>query len=167
MKQQNVDIVTRALSAVEQRDTDTLRALYHPQIEFHWQPGLPYSGAWAGAEVIEMQRRFRAVWHPLQPTEESRRMDFQVVATGDDGCVIVQYCLKGLDAQGHRFETLTLADYQVRDGLFARARMYYDDLLGLIAFLERAGAMRGDHLTSVSDRPGDRRSAPQPGSHST
>jgi ketosteroid isomerase-like protein len=166
MTQQNVEIVTRALSAVEQRDAQTLRTLYHPQIEFHWPPGLPYSGAWAGAEVIEMQRRFREVWHALQPTEESRRMDFQVVAVGDDGCVIVKYRLKGVDAQGHRFETLTLADYQVRDGLFARARMYYYDLLGLTAFLERAGAVRCDHPASASDRPGRGHSAPQPGPRS-
>jgi ketosteroid isomerase-like protein len=166
MTQQNLEIVTRALRAVEQRDAQTLRTLYHPQIEFHWPPGLPYSGAWAGAEVIEMQRRFREVWHPLQPTEESRRMDFQVVAVGDDGCVIVKYRLKGVDSQGHRFETLTLADYQVRDGLFARAQMYYYDLQGLIAFLDQAAAARVGQAKPSGDGSGPGLSMPQPGPRS-
>jgi ketosteroid isomerase-like protein len=140
MTQHSVEIVTQVLTAVERRRGDRLAALYHPQIEFHWPPGLPYSGSFVGAEVAQMQRRFGEVWFPLQPTEEIRRMDFQVVATGDDGRVVATYVWKGIDGQGRRFESLTLADYRVRDGLFARAQMYYYDLLGLINFLQQAAA---------------------------
>lgn len=85
-----------------------------------------------------MQRRFHTVWHPLQPTDRERRLDFSIVAAGDDGAVVARYRWKAVDALGRRFETLTLGEYQVRDGLFARARMYYYDLPGLIAFLEQA-----------------------------
>jgi ketosteroid isomerase-like protein len=140
MTQHSVEIVTQVLTAVEQRRGDRLAALYHPHIEFHWPPGLPYSGSFAGAEIAQMQRRFGEVWFPLQPTEETRRMDFQVIATGDDGRVVATYVWKGIDTRGRRFETLTLADYQVRDGLFARAQMFYYDLTGLISFLEQAAA---------------------------
>lgn len=140
MTPHSVEIVTQVLKAVEQRRGDLLAALYHPQIEFHWPPGLPYSGSFVGAEVADMQRRFGAVWFPLQPTEETRCMDFRVIATGDDGRVVATYVWKGIDGQGRRFQTLTLADYQVRDGLFARAQMYYYDLTGLIGFLEQAAA---------------------------
>lgn len=140
MTPHSVEIVTQVLTAVEQRRGDLLAALYHPQIEFHWPPGLPYSGSFVGAEVADMQHRFGAVWFPLQPTDETRRMDFQVIATGDDGRVVATYVWKGIDGQGRRFQTLTLADYQVRDGLFARAQMYYYDLTGLIGFLEQATA---------------------------
>lgn len=143
MTQQSVDVVTRVLTAVEQRQTDGLRALYHPQIEFHWPPGLPYGGGFVGAEVGAMQQRIREIWDPLQPTEERRRMDFRIVGTGEDGRVFVNYLWKGMDAQNCRFETLTLAEYQVRDGLFARAQMYYYDLLGLIAFLKQAATQDG------------------------
>ena len=140
MSLQSVEIVTQVLAAVEQRRGDRLAALYHPQIEFHWPPGLPYSGTFVGVQVAQMQRRFHEVWSALQPTEEVRRMDFQVIATGADGRVVASYRWKGIDRQGRGFETLTLADYQVRDGLFARARMYYYDLPGLIDFLDQAAA---------------------------
>lgn len=142
MKPRSVDVVTQVLAAVEQRQADRLIALYHPQIEFHWPPGLPYSGRFVGAEVARMHRLLGEVWFALQPDEETRRMDFEVIATGDHGRVVVRYRWKGIDAQGGRFETLTLADYQVRDGLFARAQMYYYDLPGLIRFLEQANAAR-------------------------
>jgi ketosteroid isomerase-like protein len=163
MTQQSIDIVTRVLTAVEQRQTDSLRALYHPRIEFHWPPGLPYGGSFVGAEVGEMQRRIREIWYPLQPTEERRRMDFRIVATAEDGRVVVNYLWKGVDAQNRRFETLTLAEYQVRDGLFARAQMYYYDLLGLIAFLELAASARGLHPAAAGDETGHGRAASKPG----
>jgi hypothetical protein len=51
--QHNVKIGARALRAVEQRGTHTPRAPHHPQIECHWPPDLPYSGVWAGADVVE------------------------------------------------------------------------------------------------------------------
>jgi ketosteroid isomerase-like protein len=163
MTQQSVEIVTRVLTAVEQRQTDSLRALYHPQIEFHWPPGLPYGGSFVGAAVAGMQKRFREIWDPLQPTEERRRMDFRIVATGQDGRVCVNYLWKGVDALNRRFETLTLAEYQVRDGLFARAQMYYYDLLGLVAFIEQAAAARGLHPATAGDETGHGRAASTPG----
>ena len=140
MTQHCEEIVTQVLIAVEQRQGDRLAAFYHPEIEFHWPPGLPYSGNFVGAEVAQMQRGFAEVWFPLQPTDESRRMDFEVIATGNDGRVVATYVWKGIDRQGGRFQTLTLADYQVRDGLFARAQMFYYDLTGLITFLKQAAA---------------------------
>jgi ketosteroid isomerase-like protein len=143
MSQHSVEIVTQVLTAVEQRQADRLIALYHPQVEFHWPPGLPYSGSFVGAEVMPMHRRFGEVWFPLQPTQEFQRMDFRVIATGDDGTVVVSYRCKGVDTQGCCFEAPVIGDYQVRDGLFARARMYYYDLPGVIAFLARAAALRG------------------------
>jgi uncharacterized protein len=65
-------------------------------------------------------------------------MNPRVVATSDDGHVIVHYIWKGLDTEGRRFESETLADYQVRDGQLARAQMFYYDLPGMISFLDGA-----------------------------
>jgi ketosteroid isomerase-like protein len=133
-------VVLELLHAIEERHNDRITELYHPQIEFHWPPGLPYSGDFKGPAVAEMNERFAATWMPLQPTEETRQMDPRVVATNDDGRVIVHYVWKGLDAAGRRFATETLADYQVRDGRLARAQMFYYDLPGMIAFLDGARA---------------------------
>jgi ketosteroid isomerase-like protein len=135
------EIVMDALHAVEERQRDQLAALYHPEIEFNWPPGLPYSGRFTGPAVEEMTQRFAATWVPLQPTEETRRMRPQILAMGENGRVIVNYLWKALDTKGRRFETEVLADYQVRDGRLARAQMFYYDLPGMIAFLRGAGAL--------------------------
>jgi ketosteroid isomerase-like protein len=136
--QKNANVVLQILHAIEERQLDRLSTLFHPEIEFHWPPGLPYSGDFKGPAVAEMNERFAATWMPLQPTEETRRMNPRVVATNDDGRVIIRYVWKGLDSNGRRFATETLADYQVRDGQLARAQMFYYDLPGMIAFLDRA-----------------------------
>ncbi|MEO8409543.1 MAG: nuclear transport factor 2 family protein, partial [Propionivibrio sp.] len=122
--QPDVDVVTRTLLAVERRQAEALMTLYHPRIEFHWPPGLPYSGTFKGRQVQEMSRLFAEVWEPLQPTEETRRLDFCIVATGDEGRVVARYTWKALAPGGQRFETPTLAEYRVRDGRLASATMY-------------------------------------------
>jgi ketosteroid isomerase-like protein len=91
-----------------------------------------------------MNEAFAQIWFPLQPDAETRRMDPRVLATGNDGRVIVNYLWRGLHPRGRRFETETLADYQVRDGRLARAQMFYFDLAGMITFLEEAEVARGD-----------------------
>ena len=133
----NADIVLRAISAVEGRRLDDVRALYHPDIEFHWQPGLPYGGDHSGPAVAAMDRTFADTWIPLQPDAETRRMDPQVVAA-TDGHVVVSYMWRAKDQRGARFETETLAHYQVKDEKLRYARMFHYDLPGLLAFLDRA-----------------------------
>jgi uncharacterized protein len=137
-RQESASFVLDMLHMIEERQLERLPDLYHSEIEFHWPPGLPYSGDFSGPAVAKMSERFAATWMPLQPTEETRRMDPRVVAAGDDGRVVVNYMWRGRDAEGRHFQTETLADYQVRDGRLARAQMFYYDLPGMIAFLERA-----------------------------
>lgn len=130
-------VVLAALEAVEWRRIDKLHQLYHPEVEFHWQPGLPYGGDFSGPAMATMAELFARTWEPLQPDAETRRMDPVVVAAaGDD--VVVNYVWRGLDGQGNRFETPTLAHYRVANGKLREARMYYYDLVGLIGFLENA-----------------------------
>jgi ketosteroid isomerase-like protein len=136
--QENARVVMEVFRAIENRELERLQALYHPEIEFHWQPGLPYGGSFSGPAVAGMSEAFYKTWFPLQPGEDTRRMDPRVVATGNDGRVIVNYLWRGLDPAGRRFETETLADYQVRDGRLVRAQMFYFDLVGTIGFLEQA-----------------------------
>jgi ketosteroid isomerase-like protein len=140
--QAEANIVLDLLHAIEERQSERIAKLYHPEIEFHWPPGLPYSGSFTGPAVAEMAERFAATWLPLQPTDETRRMRPRVVAVGPDGRVVVNYLWKGLDAKRQRFETEVLADYQVRDGRLARAQMFYYDLPGVIAFLRDAESVR-------------------------
>ena len=130
-------VVIAAIAAVEHRDRDALDALYHPDVEFSWPPGLPYSGRHSGAAVADMSLHYATTWIPLQPTAEERRMDPVIVASSD-GTVVAEYQVRGVNFHGNRFETPTLARYTVRDGRLASAEMYYFDLTGLQRFLSGA-----------------------------
>jgi hypothetical protein len=66
MSQSDVEVVMQVLSAVETRKIGRLGQLYHREIEFHWQPGLPYSGAFHGPPAVaDMTARFARVWGPV------------------------------------------------------------------------------------------------------
>ena len=46
-------IMLTLLAAIERRDRGLLQSLYHPEIEFHWPPGLPYSGVFRAARLLK------------------------------------------------------------------------------------------------------------------
>ena len=37
----NAETMLTLLAAIERRDGDLLRKLYHPNVEFYWPPGVP------------------------------------------------------------------------------------------------------------------------------
>ena len=135
----NEEVALATIRAVEQRDLETLHALYDPEVTFHWQPGLPYSGDFSGPDMAGMTAMFSAVWGPLQPDEETRRMDPRVLASNDD-LVVIEYTWRARRPDGASFETPTLAKYRIANGRLIEAQMYYYDLPGLIEFV---GASRG------------------------
>ncbi len=130
----NADVVLDILDAVETRDMARLTALYHPEIEFRWPPGLPYGGMHRGAGIARMNEQFASVWLPLQPTDAERRMNGEIVAAQGEH-VVAKHTWRGCDQAGRWFSTETLAHYQLRDGKLLRAQMYHFDLKGLLDFL--------------------------------
>lgn len=133
------EVVLRAFQAVEDRDYEALVALYHPEVEFHEAPSLPYGGTSVGRDQVAADLGWLETWGPLQPTVEERTMDPRVIA--DDGeTVVVLYEQKALDAAGNRFEAPVLGLYEVRDGKFARAQMFHFDTAAILEFL--AGSSR-------------------------
>jgi ketosteroid isomerase-like protein len=133
-----VDIVLQAFRAVERRDLQALEALYHPEIEFHWPPSLPYGGSARAREVFQPKRpTWGETWNPLQPTERERQLDPRVVAASE-GEVVVLWRQKGVDRAGERFDGPALGLYRVRDGKFARAQMFYFDTVAVVNFLAQA-----------------------------
>ena len=135
----NDEIVLAAFRAVEQRDTARLHALYHPDVEFHWAPSLPYGGSTRGrdAPVPDGQPTWRSTWDPLQPTDAERGMDPRVVASAGSE-VVVLFQQRAVDSEGRRLDAPCLGLYEVRDAKFARAQMFYFDTTELVAFLARA-----------------------------
>jgi ketosteroid isomerase-like protein len=134
----STDIVMAAFAAVEERDERRLAELYHPEVEFHWPPSLPYGGSVHGAAALQAGDRtsFDQVWDPLQPTKHERRMNPRVVAaTGQE--VVVLWHQRGLHPDGQRLDMETLGLYGVRDGKFARAQMFYFDTTAVLRFLQQ------------------------------
>ncbi len=127
-------VVMTLLKAIESRDVETVLGLFHPEIAFHWQPGLPYEGDHRGAEVQRMMEVFAGIWEPLRPDQDSRNMNPQILATSGE-TVIAEYEWGGRRADGTGFTTRTLARYQVRNGLVRDARMFHYDLIGVIRFI--------------------------------
>ena len=137
----NVDVIRQVFRAVEGRDVEALFDLYHPEVEFHDAPSLPYGGSVRGRETLRAQLTgegsWLATWGPLQPTEAERRMDPRVVAAADDE-VVVLYRQRGKDAAGRRFDGAVLGLYRVSEGKLARAQMFHFDTAVVAGFLAAA-----------------------------
>jgi ketosteroid isomerase-like protein len=137
-----VGIVLEAFRAVEQRDEQRLYALYHPEVEFHWTPSLPFGRASRGRTRESSGPSWSEVWDPLQPTKAERSMDPRVVAATERE-VVVLWHQRGLSRDGDRFDGEVLGLYQVRDGRFARAQMFYFDAIAVQRFLASGRAETG------------------------
>jgi ketosteroid isomerase-like protein len=149
-----VDVVLQAFRAVEQRDLQALEALYHPEIEFHWPPSLPYGGSARGRDVFHPTGpTWGDTWNPLQPTEIERQMDPRVVAASVDE-VVVLWRQKGVDRAGERFDGPALGLYRVRGGKFARAQMFYFDTVAVLNFLARATVTRSNREQTIDPAVG-------------
>jgi uncharacterized protein len=140
-----VDVVRRTFRAVEERDVEALFALYHPDVEFHDAPSLPYGGSFRTKADIRARlehapgETWLGTWGPLQPTAAERRMDPRVVAS-NDAEVVVLYRQRAVSPHGERLDAPVLGLYEVRDGLFARAQMFHFDTAALLGFLQSANS---------------------------
>jgi ketosteroid isomerase-like protein len=126
---ESVPIVLAAFRAVEQRDQQRQLELYHPEVEFHWAPSLPFGGASRGGVKDRPGPSWSQAWEPLQPTTAERCMDPRVVAATDTE-VVVHWHQRGRSPSGERFDGEALGLYEVRDGKFARAAVLLRRLWG-------------------------------------
>ena len=139
----NVDVVLRTFRAVEERDAEALLSLYHPDVEFHDAPSLPYGGRVRGRQALREliaaapERTWIGTWGPLQPTDAERRMDPRPIASNETE-VVVLYRQRAIDPAGEQLDAPVLGLYEVRDGRFARAQMFHFDTAALVDYLARA-----------------------------
>jgi NAD(P)H dehydrogenase (quinone) len=132
----SAQIVLAAFRAVERRDPQRLLELYHPEVEFHWPPSLPYGGSFRRGEE-RSGPGWQDVWEPLQPTPNERALSPRLVAATPDE-VVVLWRQQGVSPTGTRFDGEVLGLYQIRDGKFARAQMFYFDTAAALQFLREA-----------------------------
>ncbi len=135
-KEKNIQVMLEIFRAIERRDqSQQVLDLFHPDVELHWPPSLPYGGTSRGRKGEGPT--WGETWFPLQPTEAERRMDPRVVAASEDE-VVVLWRQRGVSLAGDRFDGEVLGLYQVRDGKLARAQMLYFDSAALVSFLAKA-----------------------------
>jgi ketosteroid isomerase-like protein len=138
--EKNTHVMFEIFHTLENRDPQrpnpqAFQNLFHPDIEFHWPPSLPYGGTFHGLQIHGPT--WSGTWDPLQPSASERRMDPRVVAA-TDAEVVVLWQQRGKNSAGERIETPVLGLYQLRDGKLARAQMFYFDTAAVLSFLERS-----------------------------
>ena len=132
---ENAQLMREIFDAIERRNAERLEQLWHPDVEFHWPPSLPYGGI--SRRPKDERQSWSQTWLPLQPTEVERRMDARIVAATEDE-VVVLWQQRGVSPAGARFDGPVLALYRVREGKLARAQMFYFDTTAAAAFLADA-----------------------------
>lgn len=139
----NAEVALAVIRAVEERDSETLLALHHDDVELHDAASLPYGGTLVGKAAIaeQIQRApsetWLGTWGPLQPTEAERRMDARVVAEHGDE-VVVLYRQRAIGSDGERFDSPVIGLYEIRDEKLFRAQMFHYDTAAIAEFVGRA-----------------------------
>jgi len=153
---ENVEVMLEILRRIERRDprrpdAERARALFQPDVEFHWPPSLPYGGTTRGLKADG--RTWAETWDPLQPTEAERRLDPRVVAASEDE-IVVLWKQRGQSPAGDRLEGEVLGLYKIREGKLARAQMFYFDTAAVLSFLEKAtgSSVRARSVCSSPER---------------
>jgi uncharacterized protein len=135
----DIDVVRRLFTAVEERDFDGLLACYSHDIEINEAAVLPWGGVWRGPEgVAAHAAAFMQTWGALQGPKESQ-LDAQFFGDGA-GTVCAVFRHRARDAAtGAQFDAPEVGVYQVREGRVARSQMFHADSAAVVAFLTNAG----------------------------
>src|SRR5260370_37735040 len=102
MSKKNVEVMREIFNAIEHRDPQARLTLFHPDVEFHWPPSLPYGGTSHGLQIEGPT--WGGTWDSLQPSAKERRLDPRVVAASDEE-VVVLWRQRGVSPAGDRFGT--------------------------------------------------------------
>lgn len=133
-----VDVVMQVFRSVEERNPQLAAEVFHEDLEFHWPRPLPYAGSTYGLQASLARRPgWSQTWDRFQG-ESERGLGARVVAASEDE-VVVLWHQRGRDHAGRQLDTPVLGLYEVRDGKFARAQMFYFDPLAAAEFLASSG----------------------------
>jgi uncharacterized protein len=136
----DVDVVRRLFTAVEERDFDGLVACYSDDVEINEAAVLPWGGLWRGPEgVAAHAAAFMQTWGALQGPKEAQ-LDAQFLSDGE-GTVCAVFRHRAHDtATGARFDAPEVGVYQVREDRVVRSQMFHADSAAVVAFLQNAAA---------------------------
>jgi uncharacterized protein len=141
----NIEIMLQIFSAIEHRDANRALELFHPDVEFHWPPSLPYGGTYQGLKPDHPT--WSQTWDALQPTDAERKMDHRAIAANEEE-VVVLWQQRGVAPTGAQFDGPVLGLYKLRERKLIRAQMFYFDTAALVRFLEKAAAGNSIRMAS-------------------
>ncbi len=129
------DIQRAMFAAVESKDVDALRALYHPDYIYMSGDGVEQKGADAGIEVAETYTRAFpdltfSIQHQYEPTPDTAIVELRATGTHEGD-------LEGIPATGRRVELAGCNVIEVADGQIIRERDYFD----IGAMLQQLGVL--------------------------
>ncbi len=135
----DIDVVRRLFTDVEDRDFDGLMACYSDDAEIHEADVLPYGGIFRGREGIAAHAQgFMRAWGELQGAEEAR-LDAQFFADGA-GTVCAVFRHRAVDPEsGARFDAPEVGVDQVRGQQVVRSQMFHADSAAVVEFLNEVG----------------------------
>lgn len=131
----DVDVVRRMFTAVEERDFDGLLACYSDDVEINEAAVLPWGGVWRGPEgVAAHAAAFMRTWGSLQGPRESQ-LDAQFFSDGA-GTVCAVFRHRGVDpVSGARFDAPEVGVYRIHDDRVVRSQMFHADSAAVVTFL--------------------------------
>jgi uncharacterized protein len=131
----DVDVVRRMFTAVEERDFDGLLACYSDDVEINEAAVLPWGGVWRGKEgVAAHAAAFSRTWGHLQGPGESQ-LDAQFFSDGA-GTVCAVFRHRGVDpVSGARFDAPEVGVYRIHDDRVVRSQMFHADSAAVVTFL--------------------------------
>ena len=133
----DIEVVRRMFTAVEERDFDGLLACYSDDVEINEAAVLPWGGVWRGPDgVAAHAAAFMQTWGALQGPTESR-LDAQFFGDGA-GTVCAVFRHRARDAEtGERFDAPEVGVYEVRDDRVVRSQMFHADSAAVVAYLNK------------------------------
>ena len=133
----DVDVVRRMFTAVEERDFDGLLACYSDDVEINEADVLPYGGVWRGREgVAGHAAGFMQAWGDLQGPGESK-LDAQFFSDGA-GTVCAVFRHRAVDpVSGARLDAPEVGVYRIRDDRVVRSQMFHADSAAVVTFLSK------------------------------
>jgi ketosteroid isomerase-like protein len=136
----DIDVVRRLFTTVEDRDFDGLVACYSDDVEINEADVLPYGGVFHGREGIAAHAEgFMRAWGELQGADEAR-LDAQFFTDGA-GTVCAVFRHRAVDpVSGARFDAPEVGVYQVRGQRVVRSQMFHADSAAVVEFLNEVGS---------------------------
>ncbi len=117
----NVEIIRQLYDAFSRRDSETIRGLMHPQIEWAQTKGFPGGGRYVGPDEV-----FDKVFAPFREQWTEWGADVEDYLDAGDR-VIALGCYRGVyKATGKRMEASFAHVYTLQDGRITRFVQYTD-----------------------------------------